>query len=1158
MVRTETVTVLFTDLVGSTELADGLGHAVYEALRTAHFDALRSAVTTHSGTEVKTTGDGLMVCFGSVGDAVDCAVAMQQATALQTRRAPFGPPAAKGDDRGVQIRVGMSVGEATRESNDFYGTPVVEAARLCAAARPGQILAADVVRVLSRGLGHSFAVVGEIALKGLIEAVVACEVGWEPLADEGAIPLPPLLAAGQQFAFAGRHSELSVLSGMWTQVQEGARRVALIAGEPGIGKTRLAAEVAQAAHGGGATVLYGRCDDELGVPFQPFVEALRYFVERSVRSGPLPNPPPLPEVATGEGSGGKSADRAPSPANISVSGGGLGWGQLRDRLGRHPGELVRLMPELADVIPNLPPPLQSDAETERYRMFDEVACWLATASAERPLVLILDDLHWAAKPTLLLLKHVLRFQPSIGEAQPRLLLIGTYRDSELDRAHPLAEILAELRKDSTVQRLALRGLDLAGVEAFIAGAAGHELDDAARALARAVHAETEGNPFFIGEVLRHLEESRAVVPREGRWVTARPVEQLGIPEGVKEVIGRRLNRLSAAANQALSVAAVIGRDFDVGVLGAVSQLDEETVVDALDEAVRARLVNETGVVDAYRFAHALVRETLYADASASKRVRLHRRIADAIAARWPDDVIALAYHYQQAAAGGDVEKAVEYGIRAGDQACTQLAYMQAAHYYRQALELLGGTEAHSLAQRCELLIRLGEAQRDALDGDETFHQILLDAARLSQHLGDGGRLARAALANTRRFGVPAPGQVDDERIALLEAALAALDKADSPVRAQLLANLLCELTYAPDRDRLIILADEALAMARRLGDPATLAHVLRFRSYVFATPDTLAERRAIAAELVALAEQFGNVLDRIIAHSQLMIVSRAAGDIAETDRQLAIMAEMQDECALPGSQYTFNWAQACRAMLAGRIAEAERFISRMLEISQATRLGSSQEPGLGLLEYVALLDVRRMQGRLAELEPFAAKLLADHPRMPAVRAALAAIYCELERDTDARLLFEADAANGFAELRYAPAWLGAMVHYARACAHLGARDAAGVLYERLAPWHAQLAFDPNVNGSVALYLGLLATTLDRYADAEAHFAEAHTMHERIGAPYWLAVTRVDWAKMLLRRNQAGDRDRARAMLEQALATAREYGFAGVERDATRLLEPPPE
>ncbi len=1140
MARTETVTVLFTDLVGSTELADRLGHAAYEMLRSAHFDALRAALTTHNGTEVKTTGDGLMVCFASVGDAISCAVAMQQAADCQTRRSQSTP---------VHIRVGVSVGESTRESNDLYGPPVVEAARLCAAAQPGQILAAEVVRLLSRGLGHSFAAVGEITLKGLAAPVAVCEVGWEPLADETAIPLPSLLSAGQQFTFAGRQAELDALSGMWKQAHEGTRRVALIAGEPGIGKTRLASETAQTAHAGGATVLYGRCDDELGVPFQPFVEALEYFIAHSPEDG------------------------------------------LRDRLGRHAGELVRLAPGLTAKIADLPPPLTSDAETERYRMFDAVAAWLAAASADRPLVLILDDLHWAAKPTLLLFKHILRFQPRTLDPEPRLLIVGTYRDTELDRTHPLSDTLADLRKDPTVQRLALRGLDLAGVETLIGGAAGHELGEAGGALARAVHTETEGNPFFVGEILRHLGESGAVYQRDGRWVTDRSIEQLGIPEGVKEVIGRRLNRLSEAANQALSMAAVIGRDFDLGVLASLLPLPlgdgrgegalatEDAVIAALDEAVRARLVNDTGVVDAYRFAHALVHETLYAEITASRRVRLHRRIADAIAARRPDDVTALAHHYQQAAVGGDVEKAIDYSTRVGDQARARLAYDQAVVFYRQALELLGdegsldtrpeGTGAtrderfvespsdHSpltpssgpssgprIEGRCELLIRLGEAQRDA--GDAGFRQTLLDAAHLAQRLGDTERLARAAITNTRGY-YSAAGQVDNERIAVLNAALGALDEADSPMRARLLATLVSELTFTPDRERLRTLTNEALAMARRLGDLHILAHILGIRFDAFHTPDTLAERLATAAEQVVIADQLGDPQERMNAHGHLMLASREAGNIAETDRQLVIKAALVEEHGLPVQRWIQNYQEAGRVLLAGCVSDAELLIAQGFEIGQA-----SGQPDAVIMYLSQLMDVRRMQGRLVELESLVARGLTDYRGVPAVRAGVAAFYCELGRDDDARSLFERDAADGFADLHYDPVWLTGMICYARVCSHLGTQNAAVVLYDRLAPWRSHVAFLGSVDGSVALYLGLLATTLARYEDAEAHFAEAHAMHERIGAPYLLAVTRVDWAKMLLRRNGPGDCDRARAMLEQALATGCEYGFAGVERQATRL------
>jgi class 3 adenylate cyclase/tetratricopeptide (TPR) repeat protein len=1201
VVRTETVTVLFTDLVGSTELADRLGHAAYEMLRSAHFDALRAAVRAHNGTEVKTTGDGLMVSFASIGDAVRCAVAMQHAAEKQGRQArrnvlsPVEGPAATSSPASpsssmvgagvpacppLQMRVGISVGEATRESNDLFGPPVVEAARLCAAAQPGQILAADVVRVLSRGLGQPFAAIGELTLKGIADPVAACEVGWEPLADETAIPLPPLLAAGQQFAFAGRQPELDGLLGMWQQAQDRVRRVALIAGEPGIGKTRLAAETAAMAHASGATVLYGRCDDELGVPFQPFVESLEYFVAHSPQDG------------------------------------------LRARLGRHAGELVRLAPELAARIADLPPPLQSDAETERYRMFDAVAAWLAAAAAERPLVLILDDLHWAAKPTLLLLKHILRSgefakgrasgdggtgvspvrvhrpeagatsgsnQPTCGAgpsmelgtgvSPSHLLILGTYRDTELDRTHPLSDLLADMRKDPMVKRVALRGLDIAGVETFLAGAAGRELDEAGRALARVVHAETEGNPFFVGEVLRHLGESGAVYQRDGCWVTDRNVEQLGIPEGVKEVIGRRLNRLSEAANLALSMAAVIGRDFDLGVLAALlplplgggrgegSPATEDAVIAALDEAVRARLVNETGIVDAYRFAHALVHETLYAEVSASRRVRLHRRIADAIAVRRPDDVVALAHHYQEAAVAGDVEKAIEYSMRAGDQARARLAYDQAVLYYRQALDLLGETGAGVPSRRdvaraqgspspettfmgsvqgCELLIRLGEAQRDA--GDASFRQTLLDAAHLAQRLGDSDRLARAALSNTRGY-FSAAGMVDRDRVQVLEAALNAIDRTDSPTRARLQATLVAELTFSPDRARLLALDREVHALARRLGDQATLAHVLSSRYVAIWTPETLHERLATSAELISLAQQLGDPAQLWFACSWRLLACLSAGRIEEVDQQLVHLVEITSRLGRPNLRWYLTRYQSWRALLLGDSQQAEELAAKSFRIGDSTG-----QPDSDVIYASQLWAIRRAQGRLEELEARIPAASARQTSTIIFRAQAATVLHGVQRVKEARRLLESDADRAFAAVPRDVHWLPGITTYAQLCVELDAREAAGALYEQLLPCRGQIPYiHGTVNGDVAMYLGLLATTLGRYDDAEVHFVEAHAMHERIGAPYWLAVTRVDWAKMLRRRARPGDRERARAMLDQALATAREYGFGGVERQTMQLL-----
>jgi predicted ATPase len=688
--------VLFTDLVGSTELMTQVGEAAYDELRRAHFAALQAAIQRTGGEEIKNTGDGVMAAFGSVVDAIRCAVAMQQATDRQARSGPAL----------LAIRVGLSVGEVTFEDGDVFGAPVVEAARLVAAAAAGQILTTAITRALAGSrVEAGFADLGALELKGLPQPVSACEVAWEPL-PEPSVPMPALLTDVGRI-FVGREAELERLEQLWKEAAAGALRVALLAGEPGVGKTRLAAELANTRHAEGAVVLAGRCDEDLGVPYQPFVEALRHFVDHT-------------------------------PAE-----------ELGGRLGRFGGELVRLLPELADRVPHLPPPLRSDPETERYRLFDAVAAWLGAASADAPLLVVLDDLQWAAKPTLLLLRHVLR-SPELD----RILVVGTYRDTELGHDHPLIEILADLRRQVSVDRLSLPGLDSSAVAAFMEQRAGHELDDEDMALARAIYEETEGNPFFVREVLRHLAETGARERQEGRWVTRLPIEELGIPEGVRDVVGRRLSLLSKEANRVLRVAAVVGPEFELAVLEAAEVLDEEGLLSAVEEATDARLLSEVpGSVPRYRFAHALVRDTLYDGLSAARRVTLHRRVAEAIESvhtRALDDHLpSLAHHWARASAPSAVTaKAVGYAARAGDRALAQLAHDEAVAYYHQALELLEAAEgAPDEAQRLEILITLGEAERRA--GEVEYRETLFTAARLAQQQGNAGALARAALANTR-------------------------------------------------------------------------------------------------------------------------------------------------------------------------------------------------------------------------------------------------------------------------------------------------------------------------------------------------------------------------------------------------------------------------
>ena len=335
---------------------------------------------------------------------------------------------------------------------------------------------------------------------------------WD--ADES-IGLPTALVVDEQVPFVGRRAERARLIERWKDAASGRGGIALLSGEPGVGKTRLAAELARAAHDDGGIVLYGRCDEELGVPYQPFVEALRPFV----------------------------AACAPE--------------DLAEHAAPYGGDLARLVPQLAERIPDLPEPLHADAETERARQFDAVTSFLANIAATAPVLLVLDDLHWAAKPTLLLVRHLAR-----SDAVPSLLVVGTYRDTDLGRAHPLADMLADFRREVPTERISLQGLDGDEVAEFLAAAAGHELDADGERLARRVHAETEGNPFFLSQVLNHLAESGVVVQEDGHWVRGPAADAIGIPEGVREVVGRRLGSLSDDTNAVLTVAAVVGREFD--------------------------------------------------------------------------------------------------------------------------------------------------------------------------------------------------------------------------------------------------------------------------------------------------------------------------------------------------------------------------------------------------------------------------------------------------------------------------------------------------------------------------------------------------------------------------------------------------------------------
>jgi class 3 adenylate cyclase/tetratricopeptide (TPR) repeat protein len=1085
------VAILFTDIVGSTETVARLGEERAEQLRQTHFALLREGIRAHAGTEVKNLGDGLMVAFGAASDAVACAVAMQQAIGRQNRRA--GEPLA--------MRVGVAVGEATHEDSDYFGTPVIEASRLCARAEGGQVLVTEMARALTgtRG-GHDFAPLGPMELKGLPEAVAVHDVRWEALAD-AAPALPPRLPVDQSLAFIGRTGEREALERAWKSAERAAIQVVFVAGEPGIGKTRLATEIALHAHHQGGLVLLGTCDEDLAVPYQPFVEALRHLV-------------------------------AVCPDD-----------QLGEALAERGGELTRLLPELVSRVPGLAPSQGSDPETERYLLFSAVVGVLAAVSRWRPVLLLLDDLHWVTKPTLLLLKHLIRSGQEMA-----LLIVGTYRDSDIGRGHPLTDLLAELRRENGVERLSLRGLSDGEAVAMMETLAGHDLKGSELALAHAVYAEADGSPFFMRELLRHFFEAGELAQEGERWTFRGQVS--GIPDSVREVIGHRLSRLPEPVERLLTLGAVIGREFDVAVLGPLAALDGSTVVEALAVARQAALVREVeGSPGRFAFVHALIRHTLYDELGPARRVELHRRVAETLESLGGGDsyLSDLAHHWVAATAAtgvraDDVAKTAHYAEQAGRRAMASLAYEEAAHHFEGALRAArpGGDGA----QISELLIVLGDAQR--CTGDPVHRETLLEAGRLAHEHGDADRAARAALANQR--GVFSRlGAVDGERVAALERALEAVGPAVTPVRAWLLTALATEVHFEGEERRLA-LARGALGLARQLEDPETLARALAALWFAVWGSTVEGERASIAAELNRVAGQLSDRTLQFDAGVALFLTASGTGDMELADHGLSGCVRIAEELGQPVLLWRAAYLQAHRAMASGRFDDVERWAN------QALCLGDEAGQPDSRAFHDAHLEVRILQGRFEEAAELTRPLIGQFPGAVAYSAFLAWALAEQGPTEEAQAILDRFQAGAFAGIPPDYLRLVTLVSLSRACARLEDPAGAAALHDLLLPSRTAMSTGQTVwFGPVTHDLGLLTTVLERYDEAEEHFAAAVEVQDRIGARGTVVHTRLEWARMLLRRGRPEDASRASTLLEEAKAGAREVSIPVIEVRIEQLL-----
>jgi DNA-binding SARP family transcriptional activator len=1074
-----TVTLLFTDLVGSTELLQRIGDDEAERLRRLHFGLLRDVLAARGGHEVKSLGDGLMVVFGSAVGAVGCAVAMQQAVLRHNRRQP---------GMRLGVRIGLHVGDPIRDEDDYFGTAVVIARRLCDAAEGGKILTSELVQgiVGSRG-GHRFRPLGDVALKGVATPVAACEVVWDaPRASP--VRLPPALAGRNGEPMAGRGEELAALTEHFARARAGERQMVLMCGEPGVGKTRLATELGRRAQADGAIVLYGRCDAEPLTPHQPFVEALRHYVEVA----------PIEELA----------------GQVAAAG----------------GELRRIVPELERRLPRAPQPVGGDPEGERFRLFDAVATLLVEASATAPVMLILDDLHWADNASLLLLRYVARDSQAAS-----LLVLGVYRQTELDSSDPLEQALADLITEQRFVRRRLAGLDASGVAAMIEPHVG-ERD--AIVPARRLRARTGGNPFFVGEVLRSL------AGRAGEEIErALRSDQFELPENVRQLIDQRVARLGDEVRRVLSIAAVVGPRFDLGVLERVSGRPLDELLESLERATGARLVEESpNIVGRFAFAHSLVRETLYQALGAARRARLHQLIGEALeapAAGAPGPLADLAYHFASAA-HADPGKAVRYSLLAAEHALRQLAYEQAALNYERALAALSLEPELDARRRAELLVALGNAHSRA--GERVrAREAFLAAAEIARALDDGALLGHATVGLGGEW--LRLGRVDEVLLELGEDALGRLGDRDPRLRVQLQARVAAELYGLPGQEqRREALSAEAVDEARRLGDPATLAAALNARHIAIWVANP-AERLALATELLAAAEQAGDRELEMFGHAWRFADLCELGDIVAAERELDACERGAQALRQPYHRWTATRLRAALTIFRGDFTEGERLANEALEIGIR-----AQAPGAPAHYAGQLGTVRLYQGRGDELIEPARALAAENPHLPAWRAMLAVILAQSGQDAEARRTLAPLAANGFTDVPQNGTWAQCLTTAALAAALLGERDWAQALDDQLRPY-AQLnvagAGASSHGGSVAAYLGALAATTGRWDTAAEHFEHALEANARMGAKPFEALTQCEYGRMLLARGDPDDRERAKQLLTDAHATAQALGLGAL-------------
>jgi len=900
--------------------------------------------------------------------------------------------------------------------------------------------------------------------------------------------LPGPLRLAPSFPFAGRSRERAMLRALVPSEDGDAARLVLVAGEAGSGKSRLVREFAHEAAEGGALVLYGACDAVVRRPYRPFVEALDQLVRAT-------------DAET-----------------------------LRADLGPGGGELARLVPDLALRVGELPPPVAADPDTERHRLHSALADLLAAVSRRTPVVLVVEDAHWADTPTLLLLRHLAR---GIGEA--RAVLVTTFRDAEADITEPLSAALADLRRSEGVVRLRLGGLSAAEISEFVSRAAGADLGPELPDLGRSLRELTGGNAFLMTELWRTLLElETAVLPGDGGRL-AGALAGLGSPEGVREVVGQRLARLGTTTTCLLEQAAVAGREFDLAVV-APAGLQGGELHAALAQAVAHGMIEEVPARPlVYRFSHELVRRAIDDRMPALRRAELHLRVGEGLeragAANTSGRLLELAHHFVAAAPIDGAARAVDYSVLAGHAALEGLAFDEAAARFSAALEL--GID--DPRRRAGTQIELGTARFRAGGSDDAMAAFAA-AAEIARELGDADLLATAAVGFEEACW--RPGITDAGAVELLEEAAAALGESDSQLRVLVLAGLGRAYAFVGNFQASAAARERATAMARRLDDRIGLATVL-MRAYWSHTEGRLEDTLAMLSEACDLAEDLGDHELRAEAMQWRVAGLIVLGDLDRASRELAAIHAMAVRMRQPFALHVAEHYDATIDLCVGRLAAAEAAAQRSHEWG---RLLAGRPAGS--VHGIQMFSIRREQGRLAELAPMI-RIVAGAERPGGTWGpGLAALLAELGMEAEARRALDQVRGEGLESLR-ASLWLGSLTYLTDACAGVGDDAFAALIYPELAPLagaNVVIGHGVACYGAVDRYLGMLAATLGDHDRAAEHFEAALGINRAMGAYTWVAHTLYAYGRSLRMRGRGHDDAAASALLTEAATMAERIGM----------------